>query len=324
MRAQRPGSMWRRDHSLAPVAHAGSAVPAASGVSRPWLMYQTMRTLCMLQTHGATFSTLCWHQCCGPSMSSVCLLARNNTSMDHLFRELFDDPLGPSVHVGGEQIGVAHPPLRVAHHHHLDWAITQDVRPQRLVTDHQKFPCLAIDGHRHLLPLPTVRFLVRSRGRLAGLGQTWPFFALGPRLPFGFSGNTRVVQGSVVHAFCRRRQPAWENRGASLCRHSRHRPADEAALGKPGQHLEQHFAGQVGTTGLTLPGRCKRCHQGQCQDGHLGERGCRGPGRRPPSCRPLAVATRFCVEATARATSPGPRRSCPACGSGCHRPAIRN
>src|SRR6476659_4656848 len=76
-------SMWRNDHSEShsPIRWRSSW---ASVVSWPAVTYHTAMTLCMAQTHGASFSTLAWQKCCGASMSMTCLLARNIISILHL------------------------------------------------------------------------------------------------------------------------------------------------------------------------------------------------------------------------------------------------
>src|SRR5262245_60096375 len=279
----------------------------------PTVIYHTMITLCIDQTHGANFSTLPRLPCCGASISRTCLLERNSTSIDHRQANcvITQPMLAPMSVVNRYASRIRHDgsrttttltgrrPSTVGHTASYDNAFSDRALP---------YATTSTACHSH--DPTTVRLRPAFAAASFGHGSRGPFVAFRPRLPEGAFGT----RGSYNAASPR-------NRPTKFTRSSRFVNNTLVAYA-PSPTKQNRFFGHQASTSLSIcransgqlgcpcPQRCSRANSGTARMGMA------VPGRHTATARttqlwPLAVATRFWVEATASRNHPSPQTDLP-------------
>src|SRR5579872_7361902 len=203
-------------------------------------------------------------------------------------------PRQTRLQVRREQVAITHPPRGVAHYHHLDDAIAQHRGPHHLVRQRLQRPGATIDRHVHVLPYPVPNRLPLAVGfgrRLLRLGQSRPLLRLLAALALLRRRHARVVQRRIAA------QPSHE--GHPLVQ-LRHQASTSPSISRA----------RSAQRGCPWPGRCSRADNGRARMGMP------VPGQQTATAKtiqlwPLAVATRFFVEATASRNQPKPQTLLP-------------
>src|ERR1700693_5025380 len=173
-------------------------------------------------------------------------------------------PRQTRLQIRREQVTITHPPRRVTHHHDLDDTVAQHCGPHHLVRQRLQPPGATIDRHAHVLPHPVPDLLPLAVGfgrRLLRLGQLRPLLRLLAALALLRRRHARVVQRRVAPQPPHERHPLVQ-----LC--------------------------------YPWPGRCNRASSASARIGTFVS-GTQTATARTTQLWPLAVATRFFVEATA-------------------------